>query len=57
MPEKKMIDFKFEDGKFVLSVDPNKDGEPVLFLALDVKEVPDEIVSALTKKDEETTPE
>jgi hypothetical protein len=48
--EKKMIDFKFEDGKMILSVDPNKDGEPVLFLMIDAAEVPDEIVSIISKK-------
>ena len=47
-----MIDFNFEDGKLILSVDPNKDGQPVVFLSVDVAEVPDEIVSALSKKDE-----
>lgn len=48
--ENKMVDFKIEDGKFIISLDANKDGEPVLFLSLDLKEVPDEIVS-LFKKD------
>lgn len=47
--EKKMLDFEIKDGKLILSVDPNKDGEPVVFLSVDLKEVPDEIVSAFKK--------
>ena len=46
----KMIDMSIRDGKFHLSVDPNKDGEPVLVLALDLAEIPDEIISVFMSK-------
>jgi len=49
MSEKKMLDFKYKDGKMIISIDPNRDGEPVVFLSVDIKEVPDEIVSAFKK--------
>jgi len=45
--EKKVLDFKIEDDKMLLTVDPNKDGQPVLSLAINLKEVPDEIISAI----------
>ena len=47
--EKKMLDFKIEDGKLHLSVDPNKDGQPVVTLVVDMAEVPDEVLSAFKK--------
>ncbi|MCK5615253.1 hypothetical protein KAR91_76020 [Candidatus Pacearchaeota archaeon] len=48
--EAKKLDFKMEDGKFVILVDPNADGEPLLRIMINLSEVPDEIVS-LFKKD------
>ena len=47
----KAVDFKFEGSKLLISVDPNKDGEAVLKLELDLSEVADEVLDAL-KKDE-----
>ena len=46
-----MLEFKVDEGKFIISVDPNKDGQPVVFLSVDLTEVPDEIAS-LFKKEE-----
>ncbi len=47
--EKKVLDFKVEDGKFKIKVDPNKDGEAVVELMVDLKEVPDEVLSIFKK--------
>jgi len=49
MEEKKVVDFKVEDGKLKILVDTNKDGEPVVSLVVDIAEIPDEVVSALKK--------
>ena len=45
--EAKAIDFKFEGTKLVLTVDPNKDGGPVLSLIVDLMEIPDEVMSLI----------
>lgn len=37
---------KWEDGKVVVKVDMNEDGEPILELKLDVKELPEEAIAA-----------
>lgn len=50
MEEKKVVDFKVEDGKLKILVDTNKDGEPVVSLVVDIAEIPDEVVSALKKQ-------
>ncbi len=42
----KKIGFEFEGGKLIVKVDLNGDGEPVLKLELDLKEVPEEVVAA-----------
>ena len=47
--ENKAVIFKIEEGKLIILVDPNKDGEAVLDLVLDLKEVPDEILSLFRK--------
>lgn len=47
--ENKIVDFKIEDGKLIISADPNKNGKPVLYVSLDIMEVPAEIVSILKK--------
>jgi len=47
--EPKAIEFKIEDAKLIVIVDPNKDGQPVIHLSVDLAEVPDEIISALRK--------
>lgn len=51
MEEKKAVVFKIDGGFFYISVDPNKDGQNVLELKVDLAEVPDEVISALKSKD------
>jgi hypothetical protein len=47
----KAFEFKIEGGFLIITADPNKDGQNVMELKIDLLEVPDEIMSAL-KKDE-----
>jgi hypothetical protein len=50
MPDEfKMIEFVIEDGKLIIGVDPNKDGQKVLEVTVDLAEVPDEILSVIQK--------
>ena len=42
----KLIDWDVDGGKLTITIDPNKDGEPVAGFFLDLSEVPDEILSA-----------
>ncbi len=49
--ENKVLEMKIVDGKFLISVDPNKNGVPVIQVSVDLAEVPAEVV-ALFKKDE-----
>lgn len=49
MSDVKAIDFKVEGGFFVLTLDPNKNGTPILTLKLNLAEVPVEILDALKK--------
>ena len=46
--ENQAVSFKIDDGKLNLTVDPNKDGQPLVTLSIDLKEVPDEVVDAFT---------
>lgn len=48
--EAKVVDFKIVDGKFMISVDPNKNGKALLEIMLELSEVPSEVV-AIFKKD------
>jgi hypothetical protein len=48
--ENKAIEFKFEGAKLLISVDPNKDGGPVLSLTVDLAEIPDEVFSLISAK-------
>lgn len=48
--ENKAFDFKVEGGKLLITIDPNKDGQPVMTLSVDIAEIPDEVISALKKK-------
>jgi hypothetical protein len=50
--EKKVLDFNIVDGKFILVVDPNKNGVSVLRLELDLAEVPSEVLSLFNQKKE-----
>ena len=52
MDENKAVTFKIEGGKFIINVDPNKDGEAVIEIKIDMIEVPDEVVSLFKKDDE-----
>jgi len=49
----KAFDFKIEGGFLIITADPNKDGQNVLELKIDLTEVPDEVMSALSKKDDD----
>ena len=49
MSEAKKVDFKIEDNKLKISVDPNQDGEPVMSLVVDIAEVADEVIAAIKK--------
>jgi len=44
------VKFEFEGSKLRIVVDPNKDGEALLRLELELAEIPDEVVSMLAKK-------
>lgn len=48
--ENKKFNYEVNDGKLVISVDPNEDGEPVLRLELIIAEIPDEVLSTMHKK-------
>ena len=50
MPENKAVSFVFEGSKLIVSVDPNKDGEVVLRVEIDMAEIPDEVLSVLNSK-------
>lgn len=46
-----MIDFKVDDGKLVIGVDPNEDGEAVVEVVVHITEIPDEVMDLLNKDD------
>lgn len=50
--ENKKLDFKFEGGKLLLSVDMNADGDKLLNMEIDLSEAADEILEFF-KKDKE----
>lgn len=50
MPENKAVSFTFEGSVLVVSVNPNKDAEAVMVVRIDLAEVADEVLSALSKK-------
>lgn len=45
-----IVTFALDGSNFVLVVDPNKDGQALLRIEIDITEVPDELVSLLKKK-------
>ena len=49
MSDKKVFDIKIEDGKLIISIDTNKDGEPVAFFSVALSEIPDEVIDAIKK--------
>jgi len=44
------VDYKFEGTKLLITVDGNNDGQPVLSILIDLAEIPDEVMSLLSKK-------
>jgi len=52
MPEEeaKAIKLSFENGKMIVEVDPNKDGDILLRVELALSEIPDEIVDAIKNR-------
>lgn len=44
-----VVEFKIENGMLIIEVDPNKDGQNVLVLHIDLAEIPDEVLSVLKK--------
>jgi hypothetical protein len=47
--ELKAVEVKFEGSKLVIIADPNKDGQPVLKLELELAEAADEVLAAFKK--------
>lgn len=50
--DEKAVKFEFEGSTLRIILDPNKDGEPLMRIEIDMAEIPDEIVSILAKKKE-----
>lgn len=48
--ENKVLSVKMDGEYFVVELDPNKDGQPVMSFRLHLSEVPDEVLSAFQKK-------
>jgi len=48
--ENKVVVVKMEGEYFVVELDPNKDGQPVMSFRLHLSEIPDEILSAFAAK-------
>lgn len=44
------VDYRFEGTKLIVTIDGNNDSQPVLSLTLDLAEIPDEVMSIITKK-------
>lgn len=49
----KAVEVKFEGSKLLVVVDPNKDGQPVLKVEVELAEIPDEVLSAIAAKKSE----
>ena len=49
MSTENVVEFSIEEGNLIVNVDPNKDGQNVIELKVNLLEVPDEILSALQK--------
>ena len=54
--EFKVVAFSVVDSKLSITVDTNKDGQPVLTVLLDIAEVPDEVAALFAKKVVPSTP-
>jgi hypothetical protein len=48
MEDKKKVSYSFEGTKLIVKVDLNGDGEPVISLAIDIKEIPEEVLAAIS---------
>jgi hypothetical protein len=48
--DNKTVSMTVDDGNLVIKVDPNKDGDAVIVLYINLLEVPDELVNAFKKK-------
>jgi hypothetical protein len=46
----KAVELKWEGSKLIAIVDPNKDGQPVVELKIELAEIPDEVLSAIAAK-------
>jgi hypothetical protein len=44
-----VVDYKIEEGMFKLTVDPNKNGKPLLFLQISLAEIPSEVIDIFKK--------
>lgn len=49
--EGKVLKVKIEEGKLIIDIDPNKDGQVVMSVSLDLAEVIDEVASIFKKKE------
>lgn len=52
MSEAKIVDVKFEGSKLSVTVDPNKNGQPVVEIKIDLGEALSEVTSVISKKAE-----
>jgi len=50
--DNKAVSIEIKEGKLLISVDSNKDGQALAVLSVDLLEVPDEVVNLFKKKDE-----
>jgi hypothetical protein len=49
----KSVEFVFDGSTLIIKVDPNKDGQAVMTINIDMSEIPDEVMSAMMKKSAE----
>ncbi len=47
--DEKKLKMGVKNGKFVIEIDTNMDGQPILSIVLDLAEVPDEILGMFNK--------
>lgn len=47
--EKKSVVLKIDGGKLIIVVDPNKDGDALLVVSVDLAEVPDEVIEVFKR--------
>lgn len=49
--DNKAVSLEIKEGKLVISVDSNKDGQALAVISVDLLEVPDEVINLFKKKD------